>query len=159
MTPRDPMIDELCRILDVRHPDSDQFEPAFRRAVWAVMGEAISLKKDDDGADNTMTLYKGTGLAAIVSERWRHIDEEVYDVYHDDTYTGDELALAAATYAIPARVRFTSQDGSNMPRLWPWPDGFKATPADRIRELAKAGALIAAEIDRILRAKNKAEKT
>ena len=41
MTPCDPMIDDLCRILDVRHPDSDRFEPAFRRAVWAVMAETV----------------------------------------------------------------------------------------------------------------------
>jgi hypothetical protein len=35
-------------------------------------------------------------------------------------------------------------------RFWPWTQRtFKPTPHDRIRELVKAGALIAAEIDRL----------
>ena len=38
---RDPMIEQLCRVLDVRHPECDQFEPAFRGAVWAVMAETV----------------------------------------------------------------------------------------------------------------------
>ena len=34
--------------------------------------------------------------------------------------------------------------------MWPWDlEWFKPSPYDRIRELVKAGALIAAEIDRL----------
>ena len=34
--------------------------------------------------------------------------------------------------------------------MWPWEaNWWKPTPEDRIKELAKAGALIAAEIDRL----------
>jgi hypothetical protein len=37
-------------------------------------------------------------------------------------------------------------------RYWPWDrEWWKPTPNNRIRELAKAGALIAAEIDRLQR--------
>ena len=41
---------------------------------------------------------------------------------------------------------------------WPFsPDSWKPTPGDRKRELAKAGALIAAELDRMLEAEKEAE--
>ena len=36
-----------------------------------------------------------------------------------------------------------------FPKSWDW-TWWKPSPNDRIRELSKAGALIAAEIDRIL---------
>lgn len=39
----------------------------------------------------------------------------------------------------------------DCPAEWPWDEMlWKPTPDDRIRELAKAGALIATEIDRLL---------
>ena len=42
------------------------------------------------------------------------------------------------------------RDGA--PYLWPWrPSWWKPTPDDRVRELVKTGALIAAEIDRLRR--------
>jgi hypothetical protein len=41
---------------------------------------------------------------------------------------------------------------------WPWDKGWwKPTPDNRIRELEKAGALIAAEIDRLQRMEGKEE--
>ncbi len=36
-----------------------------------------------------------------------------------------------------------------FPSTWDWFKWWKPTPENRIKELAKAGALIAAEIDRI----------
>lgn len=42
---------------------------------------------------------------------------------------------------------------ASVPTDWPWDDEWwKPVPDDRVRELTKAGALIAAEIDRLLRA-------
>ena len=83
------------------------------------------------------------GLARIVAERRRQISEEGWDDYHDALHDNDELARAAATYAMPDRLR----------RMVEWPfdlEWWKPTPDNRIRELEKAGALIAAEIDRLL---------
>jgi len=38
-----------------------------------------------------------------------------------------------------------------VPPIWPWEKSWwKPTPNDRVKELVKAGALIAAEIDRLL---------
>ena len=87
-------------------------------------------------------MTKGTDL--ITTERQRQIEVEGYDAEHDR----DEsvaLALAGATYAIPSTLRQVDAEG---PLMWPWELRYwKPTPADRIRELTKAGALIAAAID------------
>jgi hypothetical protein len=93
-----------------------------------------------------------TGIEMIAAERQRQIDVEGYTTEHDaeHDYEG-ALALAGATYALPDRFRGRDPlDRDALPRTWPWPSRFwKPTPDDRVRELVKAGALIAAEIDRI----------
>ncbi len=84
----------------------------------------------------------------IKAERERQINEEGYSVAHDQNHCCQHLALAAVCYAMPAAHRL--QPPGMAPRWWPF--GFrdwKPTPNDRIRELVKAGALIAGEIDRV----------
>lgn len=82
-----------------------------------------------------------TGVELIAIERKRQIDEEHWSPEHDDDHDYNELARAAACYAI----------GND--ENWPWDEEcWKPSPDNRIRELEKAGALIAAEIDRLLRA-------
>lgn len=99
------------------------------------------------------------GVQLIAKERQRQIDVEGYDSSHDDTHERDELSLAAACYAIPQDSRniFAGQRGHSnvLSQLWPFERwSFKPSPEDRIKELTKAGALIAADIDRLLRLKN-----
>lgn len=88
-----------------------------------------------------------TGVELIALERQRQIEEEGYneDVYFNPS---EELANAAVCYALPRYCREYNEHGK--PILWPWhSQSWKPTPNDRIRELVKAGALIAAEIDRL----------
>lgn len=87
-----------------------------------------------------------TGTEIITEERKRQIEKEGYSHKHDDNHINGEISLAAVSYAIPPKYRKLRNS------LFPW-DVFKPTPADRIKELAKAGALIAAEIDRLNRTK------
>jgi hypothetical protein len=94
-----------------------------------------------------------TGAELIVAERQRQIDEEGYDAAHDSGHA-DELAAAAATYAIASPRTYDMAYGATTVHvelgvgLWPWDRRWwKPTPDDRIRELVKAGALIAAAID------------
>ena len=101
-----------------------------------------------------------TGVEIIAEERKRQIDVEGWTLEHDSTYFREELAQAAACYAIPEKNRdlTCSFSGTYYPILWPngWQIKFwKPSPANRIKELAKAGALIAAEIDRLQRIKTK----
>lgn len=88
-------------------------------------------------------LRAGEGAALISHERARQQIEEGYGQTHDDDHELGELGYAAAAYAI--------EDGNLFPSSWNR-DHWKPSD-DHVRNLEKAGALIAAEIDRILRAR------
>lgn len=93
-----------------------------------------------------------TGAERIAKERQRQIDEEGYSAVHDYGHA-EELAQAASCYALTPGHRQTGRPGhEHEPFDWPWdPVYWKPTPEDRVRELEKAGALIAAAIDDLLR--------
>ncbi len=92
------------------------------------------------------------GAKRIAAERQRQIEFERWTPEHDDAHGGAELALAAACYALPSRFRrIQVWDRSLISELWPWTLMWWKPSSDRIRELEKAGALCAAEIDRLLR--------
>lgn len=94
------------------------------------------------------------GAALIASERKRQINEEGRTREHDAEHDDGSLGRAGACYADDIASVI---EGSNDPNdlgphpFWPWPDGWKPTHDDPIRQLVKAGALLAAEIDRLLR--------
>ena len=92
------------------------------------------------------------GTDLIVEERKRQVEEEHYTSTHDMTHEEDDLACAGAWYALPQSVRDAIEGSAEISAHWViWPEqwDFKPTPNDRVRELVKAGALIAAEIDRL----------
>ena len=98
-------------------------------------------------------MNKESGIELIANERKRQIHFEGFSSAHDLTHGDDELALAAAVYAIPADKRYKGPL-SITKTYWPFETyAFKpdetGTYEGRIKELAKAGALIAAEIDRL----------
>lgn len=90
-----------------------------------------------------------TGVELIAQERQRQIEEEKYDIEGDKNFNpNEELARSAVCYALPNDNKIYDYYGK--PILWPWHKRYyKPCPNDRIRELVKAGALIAAEIDRL----------
>ena len=109
-----------------------------------------------------------TGAELITDERERQKSEEGWSSEHDAQWTREELVFAACTYALKSNTTQTkiklglnegeilpnaprSPEGQLIPWLWPHWDyaWYKPCPDDRIRELVKAGALIAAEIDRL----------
>lgn len=94
-----------------------------------------------------------TGVELIAKERARQISQEGWTPEHDDKYESGQLAKAAACYSIPNVLEYLPSGGmSLLMRIWPGKmQNWKPTPNNRIRELTKAGALIAAEIDRLLR--------
>lgn len=114
-------------------------------------------------------------IELIAEERARQISEEGWTPEHDDEHADGELATAAACYALPssqrqledACIEMDAARGladppmpytvkTRVPRLWPWdPEWWRPTPKKRVRELVKAGALIAAEIDRLQRQNSK----
>ncbi len=94
-----------------------------------------------------------TGIELITEERQRQIDVEGWTPEHDRHHTEGELALAAAYYAMTDEmIDFIDNEWGNDMHLHIWPfelESLKRSPENRVRELQKAGALIAAEIDRI----------
>lgn len=94
-----------------------------------------------------------TGIELIAEERQRQIKEEGWTESHDKLHTEGELANAAAYYALTeTMINIMDISWGNDMHLHIWPfdlKWLKRTPNNRIRELQKAGALIAAEIDRL----------
>lgn len=102
--------------------------------------------------------YIKDGVEQISEERYRQVLKEGWTPEHDDEHTENQLANAAATYAMDADCRDALMhlvydcEMLGIPPTWPWDEKYyKPTPDDRIKELRKAGALIAAEIDRLNR--------
>jgi len=99
----------------------------------------------------------GLGAVCICLERRRQINSEGYSSLHDDQHACGELAWAAACYAAPAPILMPDYSRQSYANPWPWGSEHDKRPSpgcsreERIRALEKAGALIAAEIDRLLR--------
>lgn len=110
-----------------------------------------------------MTTNMKTGIELITAERERQISQEGWTPEHDDGHDLGEMSDAAACYAMLASANVrgaiadewpaTMLNGFNDSLLsWPWDDEWWKPSDDPVRNLVKAGALIAAEIDRLQRA-------
>lgn len=103
-----------------------------------------------------------TGIELIAEERQRQIEKEGWTPEHDDTHNIGELAWAAACYCEQSVVfakhsGFIRYQSPPPPSRWPWDEEFWK-PKNRERDLVRAGALIAAEIDRLQRLELKTNK-
>lgn len=98
------------------------------------------------------------GVQIVLDERRRQIQFEGYDAAHDDAHNSGDLARAAMCYERePAERKMrVGTDGPTanvieVPESWPWEGRAWKPSADRVRDLAKAGALYMAESDRLRR--------
>jgi hypothetical protein len=159
MTPQETIAhlqSQLDECRKERYEDEAQLA-ASQKALAASQAQVRELQKDKD---RFLESCASRGVKLIAQERIRHISEEGWTPAHDDSHSHEEMALAAATYAVPEYVRqttlaktFSYMEPKRILRyLWPWDmKWWKPTPHNRERELVKAGALIAAEIDRLQR--------
>lgn len=103
-----------------------------------------------------------SGVEIIAEQRDKQINKHGYTLSHDLTHDSGELADAAIAY-----IRFNLYDANEghrdehdfgdpdapvvlIPSEWPFlEEEFHGKDDDRITQLAKAGAFIAAEIDRL----------
>lgn len=92
-----------------------------------------------------------TGIELIAAERQRQIEVEGWTPDHDAEHADSEMADAAMCYIGTTVNEFTeySSELSKAPYAWPWDTKWWKPSNDPVRNLVKAGALIAAEIDRI----------
>ncbi len=87
------------------------------------------------------------GVELIKIERKRQVEIEGWTAEHDARHYEGDLAVAALCYI--AHVVGVDRMMSVMD-YWPWDKKWwKPTPKDPIKQLVKAGALIAAEIDKM----------
>lgn len=90
------------------------------------------------------------GSAAIAEERLRQMQVEGWTPAGDDQYTDGQMGRAAMVYVALAEGASFEQAAKD----WPWDRAWlKHDAADPARSLVKAGALIAAEYDRMKRIK------
>lgn len=100
-----------------------------------------------------------TGIELIADERKRQVESEGFTSKHDDAHKKGQLSRAAACYADIESVQAArpyARYGIDELRLevlemWPWDEEWLKPDTDPVRNLVKAGALIAAEIDRLQR--------
>ena len=93
-----------------------------------------------------------TGIEDITDERTRQIFLKGFTTDHDKLYSEGQLLKAAASYQLQAQFGGFEK---YPPNLWPW-DAAEWHPSPLpTRNLAKAGALVAAEIDRLKNANKK----
>lgn len=90
----------------------------------------------------------------VLAERARQISAEGWTPERDDQYVHGDLATAAGCYAMWT----LAYPAGDPVHYWPWPKEWWKPSADRRRNRVKAAALLLAEIERIDRAANAAEK-
>lgn len=94
-------------------------------------------------------VYLGESVKAVMWERVEQIVKHGFDAAHDDQHKDGELLSAVKAIC---ELQDPTIDGVNLfHRLWPWPRRLAETllaktPYD---QLAEAGALILAEMDRL----------
>lgn len=141
-------------------------QPFFALEDWVAAGKP---KQKPCKWHGEWPVRKGAEL--ILAERERQVSKEGWTQEHDDQHEHGELARAAAVYAVVEQGNVISilRDLRNLHGPgWPWerewfkpfkkgnPNNFPEV--DRIQCLVKSGALIAAEIDRLLRKEAKDSK-
>ena len=96
-----------------------------------------------------------TGVERIAADRERQKEHHHWDAEHDSEHSDNSLAIVAALYPAPFPIfKLLQVDESQRIFRDPWPlhwdrEYDKRGDHSRIRQLEKAGALIAAELDRI----------
>ncbi len=116
---------------------------------WMTPGEAN--RRSRVGCDAGLA-----GVELVKAERLRQISKEGWTAEHDDEHQKGEMAFAASCYVkTAAHQTLGDEHAKHTNGWWPWGDEWWKPSDDPIRNLAKAGALIAAEIDRLQRKKAK----
>lgn len=96
------------------------------------------------------------GIESIAAERLRQIEVEGWTPERDDQHSAGEMAAAAAAYTFSGYLQSNTRVFAADPLgFWPWHESWWKPKSAR-EDLVRAGALIAAEIDRLDRAAKQA---
>ena len=101
----------------------------------------------------------GEGAARIIAERGRQKSVEGWTPEHDAQHDDGSLAIVAACYALNKMPDYEDYWYAETCEWWPWhPNWDKREKHDRERSLEIAGALIAAELDRLAELRREAKE-
>lgn len=136
---------------------TDDAYEAMRNAIWSAETTAHSdifspTREQCKAGYAALIAAKpiNRAITDIAAERRRQIEVEGWSSEHDDSYKLGQMGLAASCYAENAALPLPRLRKA-IPKKWPWhSDWWK--PKDTRRDLVRAGALIAAEIERLDRA-------
>ena len=149
-SPDDMPEDEVKRWADSLENPDDWWTRDGVLLTWETKleGDSVSFYRmsgDQEGAD------------MIAAERSRQQLQEGFDHEHDDKHIFGEIAHAGSAYAETAALQsqYNSVPPCFIPKWWPWERKWWKPSPNPVRNLVRAGALIAAEIDRLQRAKRR----
>lgn len=96
-----------------------------------------------------------TGAELISNEYNRHFQSGERSPELDPAHANGEMMIAAACYLLHETGNVYFHPAGGLPPMaWPWESKWwKPAQGDRVQDLVKAGAFIAAEIDRIQKLK------
>jgi hypothetical protein len=142
-----------CGHPDSSHNDAGCFHDDGAPCFCRMSGEQIRFPEQYQRhvvVPVTMKILNGAEL--IAEERQRQITDEGWSAENDDAWVGRELALAALCYLACYINKYFRNPyiAQIIDTLWPWRKQYWK-PSHDIAILKKAGALIAAEIDRLQR--------
>lgn len=98
-------------------------------------------------------ITEGSALDLIIQERFRQESEEGYTAKHDAEHSGGHLLLLACAYALNKYDNASLEVASVQLKIsaaWKEHSGEAPKYFDKVKDLKRAGALIAAELDRVL---------
>lgn len=138
----------------VRVPPPDSSTPYYAVGLFECKeGKAV---KDQREVLSFARSEQTGGVAIIAAERRRQVIEEGFKPKHDATHQDESMAMVAACYSSPDEIYIHKRDEITGTHVFhdPWPKSWSKTwdkrgKHDRRKQLAIAGALCAAEIDRL----------
>lgn len=150
----------------IQYPEAQDEVDDIVDVLIAMRAHGAALPEIQGALDRYVTERHGdvNGLKLLAAERVRQISVKGYDEGHDAEHTGNELAYEAmARIGVVLDVLNCPGGASstgNYP-MWAYDTTseerayYEKVRADPLAELVKAGALIIAEIDRLMRASEK----
>lgn len=123
--------------------------PQCRRFASEGHAAGCSLKSGDPAVPSDGE--RSYGVAVIDAERRRQVEAEGWTPEHDAEHTEGSLISASVCYAFAALalIHDAPAQATESMDFWPWDANWWKPSDDPVRNLVKAGALIAAEIDRL----------
>lgn len=138
---------------------TELFETKVTEDPSSKVGAFASAWADREGKVYRTDFPSTSGIAWIALERARQFVVHGYDGNHDDEHQAQELPRAAMAYLMAGMEPQGRLQGIPPWEAWPWSNEQGFVPQKtRVENLAAAGAMIAAEIDRVQRETERVER-